>query len=725
MLKILKSFVLLLFVAVSINSIAQDADVIGRKEPGDKKQEQLQLITKLTAAILSRNHYKQHKLNNEYSEEIFEEYFRILDPSRLYFTQKDVDSFSKYRLYLDDLTIAGDTTFALDVYALFRKRFDEYRKFAEAQLKKGFDFTKDEQLMLDREKAKRPANIEELHDLWRRKLKNDVLYFRLMQRTIKEAAEKAEKAAKESVGKKGKDDKEAKAHVSWTTRSPEEKIMRRLHDVANEIDKRDKREILGIFLTAVSQVYGPHSSYMTPKQEDDFNIDMKLSLVGIGALLTSEDGMTKVVKLIPGGPAEKGGKLKAEDRIIAVAQDGEEAINIIDMPITKVVGYIRGKKDTKVTLTVLPGDKGINAVPTQIVIVRDVVKLKDSEAKGEIKEVTGDNGRKLKIGVITLHKFYVDFKAAFAHDPNYKSSTRDVAKILEKFNKAGVDGVIMDMRSNSGGSLQEAITLSGLFIRSGPVVQVRGADDSVDVREDPDPNIQYAGPLMVLTNKLTSSAAEIFSGAIKDYNRGILIGDSRTYGKGTVLDVYELKNLLRFMGKKFPGGTLKFETALFFRVNGSSTQKIGVKPHIFIDSVTEAMKVGEEHNRHSIPWAKIAEVDHQNFSPNLTETAKKLEKASLARRSKNSKYKLRERDLQTFRDYQKRKHVSLNENKRWSEYLAEKKLQDEQKKLVDEDREKDDKIQDLLLDESILIMRDYIDMPKNKLQPAKAIAKSN
>jgi carboxyl-terminal processing protease len=717
MLKKLKRLVLLLFVTASASGLAESADVMAPKAPGDKSKEQLQLIAKLTVAILSRNHYRQHKLNNEYSQKIFDEYFRMLDPSRLYFTQQDVDKFAKYRLYLDDLTIAGDTTFATKVYKLFRQRFDEYREFAEKQLKKGFDFTKKEYLMLDRSKAKRAVNMTELYDLWRKKVKNDVLYFRLMERTMKEAGKKAQSE------KKKKDDKTKKPHVSWTTRNPEDKIRRRLHDIANEVDKRNALEILGIYLTAVSQVYGPHSSYMTPKQEADFNIDMKLSLVGIGALLTSEDGMTKVVKLIPGGPAEKAGELKAEDRIIAVAQESEDAINIIDMPIGKVVGYIRGKKNTKVTLTVLPGDKGINAVPKQVVILRDVVILKESEAKGKISEVTGKDGRKLKIGVITLQKFYVDFKAAFAGEPDYKSSTRDVAKILEKFKNDGVDGVIMDMRSNGGGSLMEAITLSGLFIRSGPVVQVRGANNSVDIREDPDVKIQYAGPLVVLTNKLTSSAAEIFSGAMKDYNRGILVGDSRTYGKGTVLDVYELKNLLRFMGKKFPGGTLKFETALFFRVNGSSTQKVGVKPHIFIDSITEAMKVGEEHNRHSIPWARIASAEHQDYGPDLKTTAQKLNAASSARREKNAKFKLRQRDLKIFRDYRKRKQVSLNENKRWEEYLAEKKLQEEQKKLLRDDSDKKEKTKDLLLDESLLIMRDYILMPKRAAMTDKTLAK--
>ncbi len=706
---IFRQLILFLLPLIAIGSV-QASPLEAKKSP-EQEKEQLELITRMTAAILTRNHYRQHPLDNEFSIKIFNEYFRLLDPNDIFFTQDDIKSFGKYKLYLDDLTVAGDYSFAFKVYDLYIKRFEQYRKFAEASMKKGFNFSKDEYIEIDRSKSKkRPVNKTELHEAWRKKIKNDVLYFRLMDRAMKED--------------KNNDKDKKKVHASWSRQTAEEKIQHRLHDIANEIEKRDKLGILGLYLTAVAQVYGPHSNYMTPKQEQDFNIDMKLSLSGIGALLGIEDGFTKVVKLIPGGPAEKGGELKGEDRIIAVAQDGGEPVNIIDMPISKVVNLIRGKKGTKVILTVLPGDKGINAVPKQIAIVRDVVKLKDSEAKGEIKEITGPDGSKKKLGIISLSRFYIDFKAAHAGDPNYKSSTRDVAKILENFNKKKVDGVIMDMRSNGGGSLMEAISLSGLFIRSGPVVQVRGANENVSVKEDPDPAIQYSGPLMVLTNKLTSSAAEIFTGAIKDYNRGIIVGDSRTYGKGTVLDVYELNDLLRYMGKKFPGGTLKFETALFFRVNGSSTQKIGIKPHIFIDSVTEAMEVGEEHNRHSVPWARISSVEHEDFDSKLPDKIKTLLDASRKRCAGNPKFKIRERDLKTFRDYKKRKVVSLNEEKRWLEYKKQKKVQEEQSKLLEDDAEKDDKNEDLFMDEAVQIMRDYMFMPQSKVVDHKKIAKN-
>lgn len=658
------------------------------------KEQQLAAITKLTTAILSQNHYRQQSIDDTLSSKVFDEYFKLLDPNNMYFTQQDIKSFEKYREYLDDMALIGDNEFAYKVYDLYLKRLEMYRKFAEERLKKGFDFAKKESFVFNRSKMPRAKDLKSLEELWRKKLKNDVLYFRLMQRSIQEAAAKEKAKGNKPV-----------IHPSWNHKTPEEKVLTRLRDINNEMKQKDKIDILGFYLTALSQAYGPHSSYMSPKLEEDFNIDMRLSLVGIGAVLTSDDGYTKIVKIIPGGPAAKQGTLKPDDRVIAVAQENSAPVDIIDMSVSKVVKLIRGKEGTKVILTVLPAAKGINAVPENITIVRDKVILKESEASGKIEEVKLPDGNTSKIGVINLSRFYIDFAAYYRGDTDYKSSSRDVKKILEEFNNKCVDGVIVDLRNNGGGSLLEAINLTGLFIKDGPVVQVRHSKGAVDVQEDPDDNIVFSKPLIVLTNKLTSSASEIFSGAIKDYKRGIIIGDSRTYGKGTVLDVFPLKKLLTYINQSFPAGTIKYESAVFYRVNGESTQQHGVKPDIQFPSLTEEMEIGEEFNNNHLPWSSIKPVEHKIYDKELDKMVERLKPRYENRMNKNPLLKVLEENINNFRKYKERNTVSLNEEDRWNEYLKEKKVQDEQEKLLD-DKEPD--ASDLCLEESVHIMRDYI-----------------
>jgi carboxyl-terminal processing protease len=682
------------------------------------EDQRLLIITKLASRLISGSHYRQHALDNKISSQIFDEYFKLLDPNKLYFTQQDIKSFEKYRYYLDDLTQMGNTDFAFEVYKLYLRRLKEYRLYAEAKLKNGFDFNKDEYFSVDRRKLPRAANMDELKDVWRKKLKNDMLYFILMKKAINMPND-------EENGQNGKR-KEEKAALKklWDKRTPQEKILKRLRDIYNEMSQKDKVDILGFYLTCLAQAYGPHSSYFPPKEEEDFDINMKLSLVGIGAVLTSDDGYTKVVRIIPGGPAGRDGRLKPEDRIIAVAQEDGEPVDIIDMSISKVVKLIRGEKGTKVILTVLPGSKGRNAVPVSITLVRDKVELKSSEASGKIRKVKRKDGSVMKVGVITLPRFYLDFQAAFRGDPNFKSSSRDVANILKRFSKEDVDGVIMDLRSNGGGSLREAINLTGLFIRKGPIVQVRQSDRNVSVKYDPDPEIHYSGPLLVMVNKLTSSAAEIFTGAIKDYKRGIVVGDTRTYGKGTVLDVIKLDRLLRYVNQKFPAGTVKFESAVFYRVNGSSTQQLGVVPDIILPSFTEYMEIGELFNDNHLPWDAINQVPHDNYDKDLDQFVRETKRRSADRLKTNPEFKVLKKNIQLFNKYKKRTQISLNEKKRWAEYLEEKKILDANQKFMknisgndDDTKEKDS---DFYIDESINILKDYVDLKKGRIKPLKA-----
>jgi carboxyl-terminal processing protease len=708
--KCISSFLILYVAILTTTGIAGDKSALTQKQ-------RLAVITRCATAILSKNHYRQQKLDNNISSKLFEQYFKVLDPVKIYFTQQDLMGFEQYRYYLDDMAQIGNSDFAIKVYKLLIKRMDMYENFSQEQLKKGFDFTKKESFAINRNKMPRAADMNKLKEVWRKKLKNDVLYLRLMAKNIndKKTAEQAATATnvvstsdKANTAKQQDDKQTVKIHASWKHKTPEEKIMTRLHDNLNLMKQKDDIDILGFYLTALALVYGPHSSYMPPKSEEDFNIDMKLSLVGIGAVLTTDAGYTKIVKLIPGGPAEKAGQLKANDRIIAVAQEGKQPVDVVDMSISRVVKQIRGEKGTKVTLTILPAAKGVNAIPVNIIITRDKVVLKESEAHSKIKTMSMPDGSKAKIGIINLSKFYIDFDSYYKGDPNYKSSSRDIRKILENFNSEGVDGAIIDLRNNGGGSLMEAINLTGLFIKDGPVVQVRRSNGNVSIKEDPDAEIVFSKPLIVLTNKLTSSASEIFAGAIKDYQRGILIGDSRTYGKGTVLDVFPIKRLLEYINQDFPAGIIKYESAMFYRINGDSTQQHGIKPDIVFPSITEEMELGEKFNTNSIPWGKIAADKHDIYEKNIAKMIKKLDTIHKERLKKSTRLKILDETIKNYRKYRQRKTVSLNEKERLSEYLKEKKIHDEQEKMLSQSEGGDKKSWDLCLDESTKIMRDYI-----------------
>lgn len=710
MVKKIKIYQALVFIFVFLAGIS----TFGDDSKLSEKQE-LGIITKLASALIANSHYRQHMLDNKISAKIFDAYFKTLDPGKIYFTKDDIKKFEKYRYYLDDLTQMGNSDFAFEVYKYYLERLRVYRQFAEKQLKQGFDFTKDETILADRSKMERCDNLKQLKEVWRKRLKSDVLYFRLLKRSMQLDKDNALKAAK----KGNKADKKAIEIMEkmWSKRTPEQKILRRLRDIYNEMSQKSKLSILSFYLTCVAQTYGPHSSYFSPELEEDFNISMKLSLVGIGAVLTSDNGYTKIVRIIPGGPAAKDGKLKADDRIIAVTQEEGPPVDIVDMSVTNVVKLIRGKAGTKVTLTILPGAKGHGAIPENITLVREKVKLKNSEASGKIHKIKDESGKTLKIGVINLSRFYLDFEAAIRGDKDFKSSSRDVSNILKKFEKEGVDGVVMDLRSNGGGSLREAIYLTGLFIEKGPIVQVRNSRRRVSIKYDPDETIHYKGPLLVMTNKLSSSASEIFTGAIKDYQRGIIVGDSRTYGKGTVLNVIKLDRLLRDYNN-FKAGSVKFESEVFYRVNGSSTQQLGVKPDIKLPSFTEHMEIGEEFNDNHLAWDSIDKVEHKFYDPKLKTFIDDIQKRSVQRRLKNPKYKILLDNIKKFNDYKKRKSISLNEKKRWAEYLAEKKMLDANEKYIkqisgeENDAEKKEKT-DLLLDEAVKILTDYIYLTDN------------
>ncbi len=460
--------------------------------------------------LLTRHHYTQVKLNDSLSTKIFDNYIESLDNNKLYFLQSDIDSFEQYRYEIDNYLRTGDLDAAYKIFNVYKQRLTERIEYAIKRLQKEFDFTIDESLEIDKENAKWAAGKDELDDLWRKRLKNEALNSIL-------------------------DDK------SWEKTSEDlTKRYKRFHKILLQYNTED---VFQIYMNSFAEAVDPHTSYFSPKTSDNFFINMSQSLEGIGAQLRSENDYTTVVRIIPGGPAAKSGLLQEDDKIKSVGQGTEgELVDVVGWRIDDVVQLIRGDKGTVVKLEIMKAEANPDMPSEIITLVRDKVKLEEQSAKKEIIEIEEDNVT-YKVGVIELPTFYIDFDARRKGERDYKSTTRDVKKLLEELKSEKVDGVIVDLRNNGGGALDEAIALTGLFIKDGPVVQVKNIGNSVDVGKDPDDDIVYDGPLAVLINRFSASASEIFSGAIQDYGRGVIVGE-QTYGKGTVQNMWDLKRFL-------------------------------------------------------------------------------------------------------------------------------------------------------------------------------------
>lgn len=724
------------------------AAAAGKPSPKLEPTPHMSTIARATAFLLINHHFSQQKLDEKLSEQLFQDYFKTLDPAHIFFTQQDLASFDAVKKDLGNQVRQGNIQFAFDVFKLFLARLDDYEKFTMDYLKTGPSLNSDDTYEFNRTKLPWVKNRQELENLWKKKIRNDLILLEMLDRSKKEDQQEAARNQKEKAAPAVKKEQsssgirtiidkvlEPSAKNKSAVRSPEKKTAAApaqvpVRKIQNKTPLERTRyrisrflqyyrnmeaiDILELYLSCLTQIYDPHSQYMSPRTEEDFNINMKLSLVGIGALLSSEEGYTKIVQVIPGGPADLDGRLKSEDRIIAVTQENEAPVDILDMPLVKVVSMIRGKENTKVTLTILPGSKGSSAVPVNITLTRAKVRLQESEASGKLHEIQTKAGKK-RIAVLTLPSFYIDFAAAYRGDANYRSSTRDISNLIRKFSKdAPLDGLVIDLRSNGGGSLLEAVTLTGLFIKEGPVVQVcdqrgRKIDDDRDGGL-----ILYSGPLAVLTNRFSASASEIFAGAIKDYQRGIILGDSKTHGKGTVQTVEELDKYTAFWGRKKPSGSLKLTNAKFYRINGASTQLRGITPDIVFPAFTDVMEIGEDKLDHALKWDTIQSAEYQIHDPRLPSLIPILRERAKIRVENSQDFKMLRRDIDIYRRLRDRKTVSLNLEKRWKEYLAEKKLEDEQQKLlrIDENRDKKAKntVKDLYLDETLNVMKDWIEL---------------
>jgi carboxyl-terminal processing protease len=522
-------------------------------------------------SILNNNHYSKVKLNDSLSSAVLDEYIQSLDGSKSFFLKSDIDSFNKFRTVIDDLTQTANVQPAYDIYQVFRDRFDERMEYVTNTLiNLSHDYTIDEEYETDRESASWAVNQDELNEVWRKNLKNQALSLKLS-------------------GKK-------------TDEIPKV-LLERYQRMIKTMRQFNSEDVFNLYMNTITEAYDPHTSYFSPKAAEKFKEQMTLSLEGIGARLQTDNDYTKIAEIIPGGPAEKSVTLKVNDRIIGVAQGEKgEMVDVIGWRIDDVVKLIKGPKGTVVRLSYLPGESGLTGAPREITLVRERIKLEDQKAKKEIVPYEKD-GKVLKLGVISIPSFYLDWEAHQKGDPEYTSTTRDVQRLVKELQVEKIDGLVIDLRNNGGGSLAEAIDLTGLFIKNGPVVQVKNSTNRIEVGEDDDPSVVYSGPLVVMTNRFSASASEIFAGAIQDYNRGVVVGES-TYGKGTVQTVVNLKKFIQ----PAPGeevGELKITFQKFYRITGSSTQHKGVTPDVKLPSALDPEEFGESANKSALPWDEI------------------------------------------------------------------------------------------------------------------------
>ena len=523
-----------------------------------------QVIASLNVVeLLRRHHYNKPPLNDERSIQIYDNYLKLLDPSRSYFTAADIAEFNQWRSRFDDLLKSGDLEPGFTIYRRHLTRMEERLNYALAELGKGvdkIDFTVDEQLQVDREKAPWAKDRAELDELWRKRVKDEVLRLKI-------------------AGKETKDIQEL--------------LTKRYKNQLARLKQTRGEDVFQAYINAFATTYDPHTTYLSPDNAENFDINMSLSLEGIGAVLQSDNEHVKVVRLVPAGPAEKSKQIAPADKIVGVAQGNDEMVDVIGWRLDEVVKLIRGPKGSTVRLEVIPASNPPSDQASKVVtITREAVKLEEQAAKKKVLDLKHD-GRDYKLGVIELPAFYLDFKAFRAGDPNYKSTTRDVKRLLDELQAEKVDGVVIDLRNNGGGSLQEATELTSLFIEQGPTVLVRNADGRVDVLADENKGVYYTGPLAVLVNRLSASASEIFAGAMQDYHRALILG-GQTFGKGTVQTIQPLNH-----------GELKLTLAKFYRVSGQSTQHQGVIPDITYPDVMDTKDIGESALPAALPWDSI------------------------------------------------------------------------------------------------------------------------
>ncbi|HIN47735.1 MAG TPA: tail-specific protease [Deltaproteobacteria bacterium] len=627
-------------------------------------------------------HYSQKPLDDEVSTKIFELFLNRLDPAHYYFLQDDVAEFRKFETRVDDMLRRGNANLALDIFERFKKRLSERLAMMEEFVGEDFDFSRDANWILERADQPYPETTAEARVIWRTKIKFDLLTLKLGDTSLKEG---------------------------------KERLMKRVRGLWKDFSQYENDDVVSMYLNSMAAAYDPHSSYLAAQDLKNFDISIKLSLEGIGAVLRWEDGYTVVNSIVPGGAAARNGKLKPDDRIIAVAQGDKAFESVIDMRLNNVVQLIRGKRGTKVGLQVLrKTKKGFDTL--KIVIMRDKIVLKDGEAQSSIFEQPAAVESKskqemLRIGVIKLRSFYVDFNDRRKNPGNYKSSSRDVKVLLKKFVDENVDGVILDLRNNGGGGLDEAINMAGLFIGHNPVVIVRQSGGRrVTVHRSRERAV-YTGPLVIMLNRYSASASEILAGAMHDYQRAFLVGDTTTFGKGTVQNIFQLPEGY---------GALKVTIAQFYRVSGWSTQNRGVETSFVLPSLNNAREIGESTLDNALPWRSIDPVSYR-VSGNLKKVLPQLKKLSAERIANSDFFQKIDEDVQEYLTKIKPlKYTSIlkmqeddtrRKTQRDQELAFATKKETEEKSATEESPESKKEIQrDDYMNESMAILADYINL---------------
>jgi len=672
-----------------------------------KPDEQQSLVAKEVVTLIENYNYKKIQLNDSISSVILDRYIKALDPSKYYFLASDIKEFEQFRNSLDDDLRNGDLSAPFYIFNVYLKRYNEWIAFSLQNVKTKFDFNTNDKYVYDREKLPWAASRTSLNEIWQKRLKYEMINLQIAGTS------------------------EAKNIETLTKRYQSQK---------SQVAKVNNQDVFQTLMDAFTESIDPHTNYFNPTNATAFNEDMARSFDGIGARLMVENEVVKISEVIPGGPAFKSKQLNAGDRIVAVAQGNKEFEDIIGWRIDNSVSKIKGPRGTTVRLKVIPAGQDLSSKPVIIALVREKIVMEEQSAKKSVKTIQS-NGKAYKIGIITVPAFYADFKAASAGDKNYKSTTRDVRLLIDSLkSRDKVDAIMMDLRSNGGGSLVEAIDLTGLFIDRGPVVQVKDMRGRIDVSQDTNPGVSWDGPFAVMVDRLSASASEIFAGAIQDYGRGIILG-TQTYGKGTVQSSIDLNKLLNpsmlqrlaslinktavvkgEAAQEAPQlGQINLTMAKFYRVNGSSTQHKGVMPDVVFPSIYPLDKIGEDTEKSALPWDVIP---RSNFNPvaDLSPLKTELVNRHKARMEKSTDYKLLVQDIEDMQKRDKETSIILNQAKLKAERDSLEAKSLERTNLIRTSRglaplKKGEKVKkeetyDFIEDESLKVIVDMIEMKK-------------
>ena len=594
------------------------------------------------ARWLEQGHYTRQKLDDEMSAKFLQTYLTTLDYNKLYFTQQDVDEFEKkYSTTLGDSVLRGDVTPAREIFQKFKAKVEARAVKNNALIQKDYKFDSNRSVEINRQDSPWPKDEADADRIWADRIEAELLREDLADLKL---------------------------------RPPKETVTRRYDQVVRNVREMDDEDVVKTFLSSLAQTYDPHSEYLSQSDLKNFQISMKLSLVGVGAVLASEDGYAKIKEVVPGGPADLDGRLKVNDRIAAVAQGTDDFEDVVDMKLDKVVEKIRGKKGSTVRLMVIPGDATDPSKRKVVEIVRDEVKLKDQEAKAELLDLKSSDDKTARIGWITLPSFYANMDDSGAP----KSTTEDVAALIGRLKREGMQGLVIDLRRDGGGSLEEAINLTGLFIPRGPVVQAKDPNGKISVSQDTDPGVAYSGPLVVLMNRLSASASEIFAAALQDYGRAVIVGDERSFGKGTVQTVLQIGKLMPFFSlgssedDSTKAGALKLTIQKFYRVKGGSTQLKGVESDIILPSLSDQKEFGEGSLKHRLPYDEVAPVKITESMVATPLVIDELRARSQQRLTGDPEFVYVKEDITRIKDKVEKNTLSLNEKERKAELEADK-----------------------------------------------------